>query len=276
MKQKTTFSSDKISNEFLEVNSCGIDRIKNCDMGSYRPYGRCDYHILYVERGVCNIVIDAQQQKFAQGTVVMFRPYEPQHYFYLQDDNSVSHYIHFTGVGCEHILKKLGIYDLKIFSMGKSASYEKLSEEMVREFIMRKPMYKDLCASYLYRLLSIIGRKYALRQINVNTKSESRINAACCEIYDSIKSPPMASELAKKSFLSVSRFLHLFKEVTGKSYSEFITFIRMERAKEMLSLTEMQVCDIAGEVGYDDQNYFSRCFRKLVGCSPTEYRNDSR
>ena len=64
----------------------------------------------------------------------------------------------------------------------------------------------------------------------------------------------------------------MFKEVTGKSYTEFITAVRIEKAKKMLTVTDMQVCDIAREVGYDDQNYFSRCFRKLEGVSPTKYR----
>ena len=272
MKRNTVFCSDRTSEEYLEVNSCGIEYINERDNGSVRLAGRTDYHVLYVEKGVCNLFLDGEWQKLSEGTVIFFRPHEPQRYFYLKEDNSVSHYIHFTGVGCEYILKKLGIYELKVFNMGKSASYEKISEEMVREFAMRKPVYRDLCASNLYRLLCTIARKYALRKSNVTLKSEERINAACREIYDNIKNPPAVSALSEKSFLSTSRFLHLFKEVTGKSYTEFITFIRIEKAKEMLALTDMQVSNIANSVGYEDQNYFSRCFRKAEGCSPTKYR----
>ena len=273
-QKRMVISSEKLSDEYLEVNACGIEHITKKDRGSNREGGRSDYHILYVEKGTCHVFLDGKWQKIPEGSAVLFRPYEPQKYYYLKVDNSVSHYVHFTGVGCEHILKKLGIYEVKVFNMGKSSSYEKISEQMVMEFTMRKPMYKDVCASCLYQLLSIVGRKYVLRQSNVNMKSESRINAACRAIYENIHEPPTISKLAEESYLSVSRFLHLFKEVTGKSYNEFIVFIRLERAKEMLIHTDLQICDIAHALGYEDQSYFSRCFRKTEGCSPTEYRKN--
>ena len=69
---------------------------------------------------------------------------------------------------------------------------------------------------------------------------------------------------------------NLFKEVTGKSYTEFIASIRMERAKEMLALTDLSINDISRAVGYEDQNYFSRYFRKIEGCSPLEYRKNEK
>ena len=269
-------SSDKTSTEYLEVNACGIEHISKKDRGSNREKGRSDYHVLYVERGVCHILLDGEWTKAPSGSIVLFRPYEPQRYFYLKDDNSISHYIHFTGVGCEEILRKLGIFDIKIFSMGPSMTYTKTSEQMVREFTMRKPMYKDWCASCLYQLLSLIGRKYALRQSYIDTKNESRIDNVCKKIYENITTPPSIAELAEECYLSIGRFTHLFKEVTGKSYTEYISFIRMERAKEMLSLTDMSIYDIAHSLGYEDQNYFSRHFRKIEGCSPTEYRKNEK
>lgn len=275
-QKRTVISSEKLSDEYLEVNSCGIEHITKKDRGSNRESGRRDYHILYVEKGICHVFIDGVLQRIPSGSVVIFRPYEPQRYYYLKSDNSISHYVHFTGVGCEHILKKLGILEVKIFNMGKSESYEKISEQMVREFTIRKPMYKDFCSSCLYQILSLIGRKYYLRQSNVNTRSESRINAACRAIYENIQNPPPIEQLAEESYLSVSRFLHLFKEVTGKSYNEFITFIRIELAKEMIIHTDMQISDISRVIGYEDQNYFSRCFRKLEGTSPTQYRKEEK
>lgn len=269
-------SSEKSSSEYLEVNACGIEHISQKDRGSNRENGRQDYHILYVERGVCHLLLDGEWLAVSPGSIVLFRPYEPQRYYYLKEDDSVSHYIHFTGVGCEHILKKLEIYDVKVFNMGKSTTYVRLSEQMVREFSLRKPMYKDWCASCLYQLLSLIGRKRALRQSHIDKKSESRINSASMRIYENITSPPSISELAEECYLSTGRFVHLFKEVTGKSYTEFIASIRMERAKEMLALTDLSINDISRAVGYEDQNYFSRYFRKIEGCSPLEYRKNEK
>ncbi|MBQ7076227.1 MAG: helix-turn-helix transcriptional regulator [Clostridia bacterium] len=266
------YSTDKNSIEYLEINSCGVEHIYKRDRGSNRPEGRKDYHLIYVEKGVLHVFIDGKWQSHLAGSVVLFRPFEPQNYYYLEKDNSISHFVHFSGVGCETILKRLGIYDLKVFMMGQSSHFKEISSRMAQEFAMRKPMYKDWCAAYFYQLLSITARKYALRQSNVNRKSEIRINEACRIIYENIQEPPTAEELAKEFSLSISRFLHLFREVSGQSYTEFLTSLRMEKARDILLSTNMSVKDIAEYVGIYDQNYFSRCFRKNVGMSPSEYR----
>ena len=271
-KKRKIFCSDRVSDEYLEVNSCAVERVYKRDRGSDRPQGRSDYQLIYVERGVCNLVLDGEHLRLQEGSVILFRPREPQKYYYLKEDSSISHYVHFTGRGCEAILKRLGIWELRVFDMGKSRSFEETSEKMVREFAMRKPMYMDWCTAYLYQLLNIVARKYALRRGNVSKKGESRINDACKKIYENIKDPPSVSELAAECCLSESRFIHLFREVTEHSYTDFVITIRVEKAKELLLGTNMSVKEISEAVGFDDQNYFSRCFRKKEGVSPREYK----
>ena len=266
------FSSEKLSFDYLEVNSCGIEHISTCDRGSERRSGRRDYHMLYVERGVCHVFLDGEWQEVGEGGIILFRPHEPQIYRYFRKDNSISHYVHFSGVGCEDILKRLGLYDVKIFMMGKSASFEDGSGKLAREFTMQRVLCKDFCAAFLYELLNIVARKRALRQESINARSENRINIACRKIFENISSPPSATELAAECHISVSRFLHLFREVTGLSLTEFIATIRISRAKALLTDTNLSVAEIAESVGYEDQNYFSRLFRKLEGCSPRAYR----
>jgi two-component system response regulator YesN len=64
----------------------------------------------------------------------------------------------------------------------------------------------------------------------------------------------------------------LFKEQTGRTYKNYITAIRMERAKLLLKDLQKPVSQVAVEVGYNDANYFSEAFKKYQGVSPTEYR----
>ncbi|MBP1965341.1 helix-turn-helix transcriptional regulator [Paenibacillus aceris] len=65
----------------------------------------------------------------------------------------------------------------------------------------------------------------------------------------------------------------LFKEETGVYFSDYLNYIRLERAKELLASTLMKVSDIAGQIGFVDSNYFFRKFKQDTGLSPTEYRN---
>ncbi len=68
-------------------------------------------------------------------------------------------------------------------------------------------------------------------------------------------------------------FSKLFKEETGENFIEYLTNIRIERAKQLLQSKEVSIKNICVETGYSDPNYFSRIFKKQVGITPTEYRD---
>lgn len=80
-------------------------------------------------------------------------------------------------------------------------------------------------------------------------------------------------ELAKDAGMSVSTFYKEFRTVTGYAPLQYITYLRIEKAKELLSCTDNQVRQIANKIGYDDERYFSRLFKKWTGQSPYMYRN---
>jgi len=67
-------------------------------------------------------------------------------------------------------------------------------------------------------------------------------------------------------------FSKIFKEGTGENFIEYLTNIRMEKAKELLSTSDYSMKEIGVMVGYSDPNYFSRSFKKNVGVTPTEYK----
>ena len=76
------FTTDRRSDEFLEVNSCGIEFISAYDRGSERLNGRSDYHILYVQRGVCHVEMEGKEHQVGEGGVIFFPPHVPQIYHY--------------------------------------------------------------------------------------------------------------------------------------------------------------------------------------------------
>jgi AraC-like DNA-binding protein len=67
----------------------------------------------------------------------------------------------------------------------------------------------------------------------------------------------------------------LFKQVTGKNFIDYLTELRIEKAKELLRETDLKITDVAAEVGYQ-QTYFNRIFKKQEGITPTQYRDMSR
>ena len=72
--------------------------------------------------------------------------------------------------------------------------------------------------------------------------------------------------------MSPSYFSSVFSQEAGQTYIEYLTGVRMEKAKELLLNSSMRISDIGYEVGYKDAHYFSYIFKKTQGCSPKEYK----
>ncbi|MEJ8305286.1 helix-turn-helix domain-containing protein [Saccharibacillus sacchari] len=79
--------------------------------------------------------------------------------------------------------------------------------------------------------------------------------------------------LAKRLQLSPNYLSGLFTTETGHPFTWHLTRIRMDRACALLKGTQMKVHQVARQVGYGDQAYFSRCFKSVIGISPISYRN---
>lgn len=72
--------------------------------------------------------------------------------------------------------------------------------------------------------------------------------------------------------MSAAHFSTVFSQTLGRSFINYLTCMRMDRAKELLRTTNMRLSDIALEIGYNEPNYFSHVFRKMEGITPKEYR----
>lgn len=79
-------------------------------------------------------------------------------------------------------------------------------------------------------------------------------------------------EMAQQVDLSPAYFSKLFKMVEGINYIEYLTQIRLEQSKKLLKTTTLPVKIIATTVGYMDEKYFRKLFKKVVGIKPSEYR----
>jgi two-component system response regulator YesN len=79
-------------------------------------------------------------------------------------------------------------------------------------------------------------------------------------------------ELASQANLSPSHFSMVFSQETCQTFKEYLTTTRINKAKEMLRMTQLGSNDISYQVGFNDPHYFSYVFKKNTGFSPTEFR----
>ncbi|MHC4430927.1 MAG: AraC family transcriptional regulator [Planctomycetota bacterium] len=80
-------------------------------------------------------------------------------------------------------------------------------------------------------------------------------------------------ELARKSYFSIYHFHRIFKAVVGESLQEHIRRLRLERAASGLKHTDESITNIAFDAGYQTHEAFTRAFKTVFGCSPSDFRN---
>lgn len=116
---------------------------------------------------------------------------------------------------------------------------------------------------------------------DINQKIQDRIKSKHFRVIEQVKniikskfSDPSLSlnNVATELHISMNYLSSLFKKETGQSFTQYLTNFRIDKAKELLKTTDLKTYEIAYEVGYDDPQYFSTVFKKIVGVSPSEYR----
>lgn len=81
-------------------------------------------------------------------------------------------------------------------------------------------------------------------------------------------------EIAESTYLSKTYLSSLFKKETGYSISEYINIVRIERSKSLLMEENLSIIEIANLCGFEDQSYFTKVFKRIVGITPKKYREN--
>jgi len=147
-------------------------------------------------------------------------------------------------------------------------------------------LYKEayetaLCeAAYSQQVLAglvnhIIGVMYSLErniELNRNQAHVDMVNRARLEIREHLESSLTIQQVAQDLGVSYSNFRKLFKEYTGISPATYQQDLRLQRAKELLSTTDMSVKEIAYRLNFESPDYFSAKFKAKTGRRPSELR----
>ena len=133
------------------------------------------------------------------------------------------------------------------------------------------PAFREAAIQLLQRSVSLRTENLsAMKYSHVISKAEKYVAENFCDPNISLIS------VAKYVGLSAAHFSTVFSQTVGRSFINYLTAMRIERAKELLTTTNMKLATIAMEIGYNEPNYFSHVFRKLEGITPKEYRNRSQ
>ena len=112
---------------------------------------------------------------------------------------------------------------------------------------------------------------------NTIAEKESLPLSTIERVMEYIKNTPLdqitLKETAESIHINPSYLSQLFKQQLNKKFVDYITELRIEESKRLLENTSLRMSEIAERVGYSDLAYFSNNFKKVVGNSPSEFRN---
>ena len=123
---------------------------------------------------------------------------------------------------------------------------------------------RQLCKKWLSNDIAVLKQQAAT--------SQNSILFAKDYILTHYSDPLTLENVAQTAHISPYYFSKLFKQNTGSNFVEYLTGIRIEKAKELLTSQELSIKDICFAVGYKDPGYFCRIFKKITGRTPKEYR----
>lgn len=197
----------------------------------------------------------------------------------LQEE--VSHFVHdyFAGIGGKNIESFLfRQYITMDMYFGTIAFVEEMggeSEEIIKrcgDIANVSGMLSSVDTTIQY-ITDIIKEALTLR----DTLSASRYSAILGSAIEYIEEHYHEEEISLNKVaahvnMSPSHFSTIFSQEMGRTFIEYLTNVRMEKAKELLMCTNMKSSEVGYAAGYKDSHYFSYLFKKTQNCTPKEYR----
>jgi two-component system response regulator YesN len=121
---------------------------------------------------------------------------------------------------------------------------------------------------------SILNSGISLRDERTKSRYKNVLESAIDFINNNYLDDTLSlNKVACAANVSANHFSALFSQEMNQTFIEYLTEIRMKKAKELLRCTDKRSGEIALEIGYKDSHYFSFLFKKTQGCTPSDYRN---
>jgi len=263
--------------EYLLVNCVGYYEFDEPYGATYRKYGRKDYYLSYNYSGTMKVKANGEEHKLEGGTVLIYKPNEEQYYGQANKYPISNYWVHFTGYGAAELLLKANLDNGSIFQIDINNEIPVLFEKIMNEVGDKKYYYEYTSAAFLINIIFEISRRLQFTNANKHESDrEKRINQSVSFIHKNYSKNITITELSNMAGITVNYYSNVFKELIGVSPMQYIINFRLQKAKELMCYSNLNIRQIASLVGFDDQLYFSRLFKKYENLSPLDFIKNRR
>ncbi len=262
-------------NTHLVAGLTPIEQSGYLDFFIYRPQGMQGFIINHTIKGVGLIHSQGQQYECHCGDLLLFHPQDVHHYGRHPDADQWHHqWVYFRPRAYWHEWLKWPT------TLGNTGFYRPTDEALARYALLFSQIIETVNVGGIYSemmAMNLLEQLLLLRQQSVSDLRQQvldpRIHVACQLINENLNNNALdLRAIANHVCLSSSRLSHLFRQQLGISLLKWREDQRINQAKLLLTTSQLSVAAISASVGFDDQLYFSRVFRKCTGSSPSEFR----
>lgn len=151
------------------------------------------------------------------------------------------------------------------------ARAEQLVAGIEEECDGKEPGYEAILRARLIELIAYLSRAYTATE-TTEAGALLRVGNVISEMENNFSKDWKLDDLLRIAHMSRSNLMRVFRNATGQAPIAYLMRLRIQKAMELLRNTDMSITEIALQTGFNDSNYFSRQFNKLIGDSPSAYR----
>lgn len=250
-----------ITNHTIEVVSSGRIICGNTDQMTIRKNGRKDWSLFYIESGRSYF----NGKLLKAGQIWIYPPSVPQKYVTYGKDQTIYHFLHFTGSDVAEVMQSIDIEPQTSITISGNLIPNVFGS--IQSNLSDDNPTSKLEAEYhtIYLLCQIAKKKKQKSELNMMKRVIDNMEHTFSQEYN-------AAFFAEMLNVSISRFNHLFKECVGQSPYSYYLSLRIENAANLLENTDIKIKEIAEICGFKDPLYFTQAFKRIKGTTPSIYR----
>lgn len=258
----------------MKIGSIGYNYSHGADFVMDRPNGVGCYLFLLIKEPA-NFVINGVSYYTKKNSFVIFTPETPCMYS-AAEERYCDDWMYFDMDADDRAkIEKLGIPFNTIVYIGEIEELSKIMHILAFEHYSAEKHHNEIEQCYIELLLLKLSRSKAAYSVSGGESFKEknyRLTQLRTRIFTMPESVPSVDDMAAELEMSRSGFQHLYKRLFGVSIMNDVIKGRLDRAKRLLSSTNLTVKEVGERCGYSNEFNFMRQFKEYVGKTPTEYR----
>ncbi len=237
---------------------------------NFLPHWHENLEILYVFEGTITVLSDASSITANKDEIIIINSNNVHHIQTLESESK-----YYCLIIDHKFCEEFGLYTEEIVfqRLIKDKLVRDKFNAIKNEFSSQKALYKAEIKAAIMDLVICLYRDYTLSESTLSGKLETNkievIKKAIRYIQGNYDKNISISDIAEEAGLSKYYFCRIFKEITGNTTVCFINILRCSNAKKLLQSGKYSVEEAAITCGFDNQSYFSKTYKKHMGCLPS-------